>query len=236
MTVYSYAQLEQLWINAGGPAAQAPVAAAIAEAESGGNSLAAYPNTTVAPGKGSNTDATGLWQILGVPPGFTPAQLTDPVANAQMAVAKYKAANNSFTPWQTYTSGAYLANVSNSTPPSSTGVPTGTATATTTAATTAATSSTAIPGCLIAPPSVSGLGITIGGGCWFSKSEARALIGGLCLTAAGLIAIPGFIILVAAGFAASGAGAAAASAAGPLEATPGYGHVIRAVRSRRSAA
>jgi hypothetical protein len=33
MTVYSYAQLEQLWINAGGPKAQAPMAAAIAEAE-----------------------------------------------------------------------------------------------------------------------------------------------------------------------------------------------------------
>jgi len=230
MTVYSYAQLEQLWINAGGSSATAPVAAAIAEAESGGNSLAAYPGTTVAPGAGSNTDATGLWQILGVPPGFTPAQLTDPAANAQMAVAKYNAAGGSFSPWVTYTSGAYLPYVSNSTPPSSTGVPTSTSTPTT-AMTTAATTT---PGCLIGPPSVSGLGITIGGGCWFSKSEARALIGGLTITAAGLIMIPGLIILVAAGFRASGAAGALAGAAGPLEATPGYGHAIRYARSRRA--
>jgi Lysozyme like domain len=231
MAVYSYAQLEQLWINAGGSSMTAPVAAAIAEAESGGNSLAAYPGTTVAPGAGSNSDATGLWQILGVPPGFTPAQLTDPVANAQMAVAKYKGAGNSFTPWVTYTTGAYLPYVSNSTPPSSTGVPAGTSTPTSTATTTAATST---PGCLIGPPSVSGLGITIGGGCWFSKSEARALIGGLAITAAGLIMIPGLIILVAAGFRASGAAGALGSAAGPLEATPGYGHAIRYARARRA--
>jgi hypothetical protein len=225
MTVYSYAQLEQLWINAGGSPAAAPVAAAIAEAESGGNSLAAYPGTTVAPGQGSNSDATGLWQILGVPPGFTPAQLTDPVANAQMAVAKYKGAGNQFTPWVTYTNGAYLPYVSNSAAPSSAGVPVSTSTpnATTTAAT-----STPVPGCLLGPPSVSGLGITIGGGCWFSKSEARALIGGLCLTAAGLIAIPGFIILVAAGFRASGAASALQSAAQPLARVPGYGRVLRA--------
>jgi hypothetical protein len=231
MAVYSYAQLEQLWINAGGSTATAPVAAAIAEAESGGNSLAAYPGTTVAAGAGSNTDATGLWQILGVPAGFTPAQLTDPVANAQMAVAKYKGAGNSFSPWVTYTSGAYLPYVSNSAVPSSTGVP---ASASAPGAATATTAATTTPGCLLGPPSVSGLGITIGGGCWFSKSEARALIGGLCIIAAGLIMIPGLIVLVAAGFRATGAAGALGAAAGPLEATPGYGHAIRYARSRRS--
>jgi Lysozyme like domain len=106
-TYYSYGQLEWLWEQAGGPSSVAPLAAAIALAESGGNPLAAYPGTTVAPGQGSNTDATGLWQILGVPAGFTPAQLTDPLANAQMAVAKYEGAGNSFSPWQTYTEGTY---------------------------------------------------------------------------------------------------------------------------------
>ena len=106
MTVYSYGQLEGLWIAAGGSTATAPLAAALAEAESGGNSLAAYPGTTVAPGQGSNTDATGLWQILGVPPGFTPSQLTDPFQNARMAVAKWKAAGG-FSPWQTYDTGSY---------------------------------------------------------------------------------------------------------------------------------
>lgn len=207
MTVYSYAQLEQLWINAGGPAAQAPVAAAIAEAESRGNSLAAYPNTTVAPGQGSNTDATGLWQILGVPPGFTPAQLTDPVANAQMAVAKYKAAGNSFTPWVTYTDGSYLPLVNNGTPPSSTGVPSGTAAAGAAAATTAA--ATVVPGtCVIPYPTLNLVVTTVGGGCILSKSEARAVIGGLVLTGAGLLLIPGILILAASGFQHSGAAGA----------------------------
>jgi len=106
VTVYSYGQLEGLWIAAGGSTATAPLAAALAEAESGGNSLAAYPGTTVAPGQGSNTDATGLWQILGVPSGFSPSQLTDPLENAKMAVAKWKAAGG-FSPWQTYDTGSY---------------------------------------------------------------------------------------------------------------------------------
>lgn len=107
MTTYSYAQLEGLWDQAGGPTNQAPTAAAIAEAESGGNPDAAYPGQTIAPGTGSNTDATGLWQILGVPSGFTPSELTNPLDNAEMAVTKYTQAGDSFSPWQTYTSGAY---------------------------------------------------------------------------------------------------------------------------------
>jgi hypothetical protein len=108
MTTYSYGQLEGLWIAAGGSTATAPLAAALAEAESGGNPLAAYPGTTVAPGQGSTTNATGLWQILGLPSGnFTAAQLTDPLSNAKMAVAKYQQAGNSFSPWQTYTQGTY---------------------------------------------------------------------------------------------------------------------------------
>jgi hypothetical protein len=123
MTIYDYAQLEGLWDEAGGPPAQASLAAAIAEAESGGNPLAAYPGTTVAPGMGSTTDATGLWQILGLPAGdFTAAELTDPYENAKMAVAKYTQAGDSFTPWQTYDEGDYdLQNVA----PTSKGIPTG---------------------------------------------------------------------------------------------------------------
>lgn len=214
---YSYAQLEQLWINAGGPAAQAPIAAAIAEAESAGVSNAAYPGTYVTPGQGSNTDATGLWQILGVPAGFTPAQLTDPVANAQMAVAKYKAAGNSFQPWETYTNGAYLAHVSNSAVPSSTGVPTAAAPATGgTASTTAATVNPAT--CVIPYPTLNLVVTTVGGGCMLTKSEARALIGGLVLAGAGLLLIPGVIILAAAGFQHTGAAAAVAQAARVLPA------------------
>lgn len=223
-STYSYAQLEQLWINAGGSSATAPTAAAIAIAESGGISNAAYPGTTVAPGQGSNNTATGLWQILGVPAGFTPAQLTDPVANAQMAVAKYNGAGGSFTPWQTYTDGTYVADLANNVPPSSTGVPTGSATASTTAAV------TVVPGtCVIPYPTLNLVVTTVGGGCLFSKSQARAVIGGLCIAAGALIAVPGLVILVAAGFRATGAAAAVNSAAGPLKRIPGYGAALAAV-------
>lgn len=210
-TKYTYAQLEQLWINAGGSKETAPVAAAIAEAESGGNSLAAYPGQTIKPGTGTNDTATGLWQILGVPPGFSTTQLTDPVANAQMAVAKYKGAGGNFSPWVTYTSGAYTAYLSNSTPPDATGVPT----------------STGAGGgggggmCVIGP---------VAGYCLLDKSQARALIGGALMTAGALIILPGLIILAASGFARSGAPGALGAAAGPLEKTPGYGTAIRAAR------
>jgi hypothetical protein len=145
-TSYSFAQLEQLWINAGGPAAAAPVGAAIALAESAGNPLAAYPGTTVAAGQGSTADATGLWQILGLPAGnFTAAELTDPVWNARMAVAKYQQAGNSFSPWATYTSGAYEQFLQSGVSPSSSGVPTAPAAAGATAAATAAAATGSTP-------------------------------------------------------------------------------------------
>ena len=133
MSTYSYAQLEQMWINAGGPATVAPVAAAIALAESGGNPNAAYPGTTVADGQGSTTDATGLWQILGLPAGnFTAAELTDPASNAKMAVAKYQQAGDSFSPWQTYTEGTYRQYLQSGVSPTAAGVPAEGSTTTTT--------------------------------------------------------------------------------------------------------
>ena len=92
MTTYSYAQLEGLWIQAGGPKSLAPVMAAIAEAESRGNSQAQNPS-----------GATGLWQILGNP---FPGNAYDPLTNARMAVRKEHDAHG-WSPWVTYTSGAY---------------------------------------------------------------------------------------------------------------------------------
>lgn len=91
MTTYSYAQLEGLWLNAGGSATIAPVMAAIALAESGGRSDAKNPS-----------GATGLWQILGNP---FPGNALDPATNAKMAVAKYK--SQGLKAWTAYTSGAY---------------------------------------------------------------------------------------------------------------------------------
>jgi hypothetical protein len=195
---YSYAQLEQLWINNGGPAAVAPTAAAIAEAESKGLSNAAYPGTTVAPGQGSNTDATGLWQILGVPAGFTPAQLTDPNANAAMAVAKYKAAGNSFSPWVTYTSGAYKAYVNDATTPdpnvpASTTTVSGVSQATLTAATQSSNT------CLIGFTSPTILGIGGGTVCILSKQAMRSVVGGLLIVGGGALGVVGLILIVGIG-------------------------------------
>jgi Lysozyme like domain len=135
MAVYSYGQLEGLWDEAGGPPGEASEAAAIAEAESAGNPDAAYPGKTIAPGTGTTSDATGLWQILGLPAGnFTAAELTDPLENAKMAVAKYEQAGNSFTPWQTFDEGNV--NPQSGIAPDYSGIPAGgSPTATTTAAT-----------------------------------------------------------------------------------------------------
>lgn len=94
MTTYSYGELETLWIDAGGPKALAPLMAAIAMAESSGNSQAFNPS-----------GATGLWQILGAVDAADQSQLYDPKVNAKEAVLKYK--SQGLGAWTTYTSGAY---------------------------------------------------------------------------------------------------------------------------------
>lgn len=81
MTHYTYAQLEEIWIQGGGNKAMAPLMAAIAEVESGGN-----PDAENASG------ATGLWQIewplhQGIVAGASSRQaLHNPLVNAQAAV------------------------------------------------------------------------------------------------------------------------------------------------------
>lgn len=94
MTTYDYAQLEGLWINAGGSKAMAPIMAAIAMAESAGNSDA-Y----------NASGATGLWQILGAVNPADQGNLYDPQVNAKEALLKYK--SQGLGAWVTYTSGAY---------------------------------------------------------------------------------------------------------------------------------
>lgn len=112
----SYAQLEGLWIQAGGSSALAPVAAAVALAESGGNPTAHNAKPP--------DDSYGLWQInmygsLG--PSRRNAfglnsntQLFDPLTNAKAAVAIGK---GGFGPWTTFTSGAYKKYLNGSVPP-----------------------------------------------------------------------------------------------------------------------
>lgn len=108
-TPLSFAQIEQLWTQSGGDPNVAPVAAAIALAESGGN-----------PGALNNDPATGdysvgLWQINyygNLYPSRTaaygsPATLrTNPSEQAAAAIGISGNGQN-WSPWTTYTSGAY---------------------------------------------------------------------------------------------------------------------------------
>lgn len=77
------------------------IAVAICYAESGGN-----------PDAIGDLDlgvSVGLWQInLAAHPEYTQDELLDPNQNAQAAYMIYSAAGNSFSPWTTFRSGAYL--------------------------------------------------------------------------------------------------------------------------------
>lgn len=103
----TFAEIEQLWINAGGNPNSAPIMAAIAMAESSGN--------TQAQNNSGQDNSVGLWQInyhgdlaasrtaqFGTPA----ALLANPLAQAQAAVAISENGQN-LQPWSTYTSGAY---------------------------------------------------------------------------------------------------------------------------------
>jgi Tfp pilus assembly protein FimV len=85
--------LEGLWEEAGGSEAQAVMAASIAMAESGGQQYA-----TGAAGE------RGYWQIN---PDHGSLSTYDPLGNAKAAVIISGDGTN-WTPWTTYTSGAYL--------------------------------------------------------------------------------------------------------------------------------
>lgn len=97
---YSFAQLEQLWINAGGPKSIAPVMAAIALAESSG-----IPSETNKTDNGGRQTSWGLWQISDGTHNMPVANILDPNVNAQQAVKKYR--TQGLTAWGTYTSGRY---------------------------------------------------------------------------------------------------------------------------------
>ena len=85
-TAYSYSQLLSLWVNNGGSILEAPFAAAVAIAESGGCSSGGCFAYSAASGtNGNGTTDTGLWQVnsSNVPAGMDP---TDPNTNAALAV------------------------------------------------------------------------------------------------------------------------------------------------------
>jgi LysM repeat protein len=85
--------LEELWEDAGGSAGEATMAASIAMAESGGNQYALSP-----------TNDYGYWQING---SWGPALATyNALGNAKAAV-HISSDGDDWSPWTTYTSGAY---------------------------------------------------------------------------------------------------------------------------------
>jgi Lysozyme like domain len=184
-TVYTYAQLQGLWINAGGPKTLAPLAAAIAMAESGGCSAAVNPTDPI--GNGATQTSWGLWQISNGTHAQPVPGILSPATNAQQAVGKYQAAGG-FSPWGTYDSGAYKAFYSGSTTPD-TNVPT-------------AAGSSSSPGaddpstCLIGGGEGGVLGVGSLNFCLLSKSEARAVIGGL-LVGGGFLAMGLGLALIA---------------------------------------
>lgn len=106
---YSFAQLEQLWLANGGQQSLAPVMAAIALAESGGNSASLNNN----PGTGDYS--VGLWQINYYGSLFGPRSQTygapqqlasDPNAQARAAVT-LAAGGAGLNNWTTYSHGTY---------------------------------------------------------------------------------------------------------------------------------
>lgn len=109
---YTYAQLMALWINAGGSISEAPTAAAVAMAESGGCSAAVNTNDN-----GGTQSSWGLWQISDGTHNQPTQGILTPETNAAAAVTKWRSSGYSFTPWGSYTSGAYREYISNSTTP-----------------------------------------------------------------------------------------------------------------------
>ena len=96
---YTYGQLETLWEQAGGSKALAPLMAAIALAESGGD-----PNAMNYTDNNGTQTSVGLWQVSSGSHSY-PQSWATPSGNAAEAVAKYQ--SQGLGAWGTYTSGAY---------------------------------------------------------------------------------------------------------------------------------
>lgn len=195
MAVLTYAQLEGLWIKAGGPKSVAPVAAAIALAESGGRADALNPNDN-----GGRQSSFGLWQISNGTHTPPDPRWADPAVNARLAVAKYKGAGNNFSPWGTYDSGAYRAYLSGSTTPDMNVPGNPDATATETAAHQQADCLYGIgtPGSIL--HSLTGIGSDSGTLiCFLSRSQARGVVGAFLMVAgtAGAALSMGFMLYLA---------------------------------------
>lgn len=92
---YTFTQLENLWVQAGGPRSVAVTAACIAGKESGGD-----PTAENLKDNGGTQTSWGLWQISNGTHAEPVPNILDPLVNARAAVAKYDAAGG-WGPWGT---------------------------------------------------------------------------------------------------------------------------------------
>jgi Lysozyme like domain len=189
----TYAQLEGVWIKAGGSAKLAPLMAAIAEAESRGD-----PDAVNRTDNGGTQTSWGLWQISNGTHGEVSPRWADPVVNARLARAKLK--GQGLSAWGTYDSGAYKRFLSGSTTPDP-NIPG------TSGGAGASASGASHPTCQIffsldlgkvTVPIIPGvfhqtIGETAGGVCLLSKPQARAIAGLAFLIAGGLVIIAGLL-------------------------------------------
>lgn len=114
MATLDHAALERLWIDNGGNPLHADVAAAIAQAESGGCQYAKAGPTDDRPvkqctyRKTNGENSYGLWQInQRAHPQYTATQLYALVGNVRAAIAISSNGAN-FKPWTTFALGAYV--------------------------------------------------------------------------------------------------------------------------------
>lgn len=209
-TRYTYAQLQGLWIRAGGSKGMAALMAAIAMAESGGCSAAVNDTDN-----GGTQTSWGLWQISDGTHAEPAANILSPSVNAQQAVAKYQ--DQGLGAWGTYTSGAYKAYMSGATTPDM-NVPgaKGTVPKGKDARTTAKIEPYSADTCLFGFPGVSMPVVgNVGQFCILPKHTARAFIGFGLLAAGFLIMIPGIgLVVVDVGLRAAGVLGPAVSKAG----------------------
>lgn len=189
----SWGELEQLWIDAGGSPAAAPLAASVAMAESGGRISAANVNS-------NGTVDRGLWQINSV---HGAASTFDPLANARAAVS---ISDNGVTwaPWCTAWSDAACGTRGGSAPPAG-GVALGSPAA---SALGGALNSAGISAGQITaerpkgqwsglPAATGGAECVAGGGvlpCLLHRSELRALQGGLLVLGGVVLLITGVLV------------------------------------------
>jgi hypothetical protein len=112
---FDHDELEGLWLAAGGPLDVSDIAAAIAQAESGGCRFAHAGPTDDRPEQTctyTDTDGEnsyGLWQInIRAHPQYDGLAMYDAANNAAAAVA-VSSNGTDFTPWTTYNNHAYQA-------------------------------------------------------------------------------------------------------------------------------